>query len=69
MRILLALALIASVALIVWLARKAASSARKIEEGIEEYHKERDAQGPVDPYVELSGLLADSLDRKRTRRK
>ncbi|MDO8588749.1 MAG: hypothetical protein Q7T82_17100 [Armatimonadota bacterium] len=69
MSILIPLALVASIALIVWLVRKATASARRLDEGIDEYQKEREAQGPVDPYAELSGLMANSQDRKRTPRK
>ena len=65
MSIPLVAALLASAALIVWLARRVAAGARRLDEGIEDYWKEREAQGPIDPYAELSGLFADR-DRKGT---
>jgi len=64
----LKLALLAlSIVVIIWLARRAVRNARRLDERIEQHHKEQEEQGPRDPYQALSELFRQ--EDKETRDK
>jgi hypothetical protein len=54
-----------SLVIIAILVRRARDNARRVSEGIEEYHKEKEANGPGNPYADLAQLLEErSIDKK-----
>jgi len=70
MHILLKLAVAAlAVAVIAWLVVRTVRNARRLDERIEEYREEQEAQVRADPYSALSELFTDKAKDKETRDK
>ena len=70
MDILLKLAIaVAALVVVFWLALRVVRSARRLDEGIEEYREEEEGLLRSDPYSALSQLSTDEQKDKETRDK
>jgi hypothetical protein len=63
---LLELLLIAfGIIIVAFLVRKTLGNARRLDNGIEEYRKEKEANGPGNPYADLAKLLEERTKDKK----
>lgn len=61
------LAIAISLVIIAILVRRAMDNARRVDEGIAQYRKEKEANGPGNPYADLAQLLEERSKDKKVR--
>jgi hypothetical protein len=68
MIILLELLLIAiGLVVVALLVRKTLADSHRLDDGIEEYRKDKEANGPGNPYADLAKLLEETSKEKKVR--